>query len=177
MNDDDDDDCTCAVESTLRMLTAFVTSAWTARKLTDRTTPPVRRTSCMGTRRRLLKELRDFVEDESSVGTIYIKHAQEGWTSATELPLDRQGPGPDPEFNLYEWQVVLPAPTDSPYVGCDLSVSIEFPTTTTTHYPFKPPRVRYKDPIPFHCAISSHGSIDISILKDQWSPALTAQKR
>ena len=43
------------------------------------------------------------------------------------------------------------------------------------NYPFAPPSVRFVTPI-FHPNVNSDGRVCIDILKDNWSPALSASK-
>ncbi|KAJ4461495.1 putative Ubiquitin-conjugating enzyme E2 2 [Paratrimastix pyriformis] len=96
-------------------------------------------------RRRIRKELVDFRRDPP--------------VNCSAGPLD--------ENDLFHWQATIMGPPDSPYAGGDFSVDIHFPT----NYPFKPPNVAFTTPIS-HPNIDN-GSIDLDILKHEWSPALT----
>ena len=60
---------------------------------------------------------------------------------------------------------------DSPYVGIPLNVIIIFPNV----YPFNPPTV-YFIPNIFHPNITGEGKLDLSLLKNEWSPACTLEK-
>lgn len=73
--------------------------------------------------------------------------------------------------DLFHWEGILMAPSDSPYAGGVFKVSIRFPT----EYPFKNPHVRFITKI-YHPNINSSGGICLDILKNQWSPALTVSK-
>ena len=73
--------------------------------------------------------------------------------------------------NIHEWIATLVGPSGTPYEGGVFKLKIVFPTD----YPFKPPKIIFTTPI-YHCNISSKGDICLDILKDNWSPALTASK-
>ena len=73
--------------------------------------------------------------------------------------------------DLFHWQATLLGPEDSPYTGGVFFLNIQFPAD----YPFKPPKTEFITKI-FHPNINSNGGICLDILKDQWSPALTASK-
>jgi ubiquitin-conjugating enzyme E2 D/E len=73
--------------------------------------------------------------------------------------------------DLFNWEGVIMAPTDSPYAGGVFRLSIRFPTD----YPFKQPHVQFLTKI-YHPNINASGGICLDILKSQWSPALTVSK-
>jgi ubiquitin-conjugating enzyme E2 D/E len=73
--------------------------------------------------------------------------------------------------DLFNWEGVIMAPSDSPYAGGIFKLNIRFPTD----YPFKQPHVQFTTPI-YHPNINSAGGICLDILKTQWSPALTISK-
>jgi len=79
--------------------------------------------------------------------------------------------GPIKDDDLYLWQATIMGPSDSPYHGGVFNLRITFPTD----YPFKPPKVEFKNKV-YHPNINSNGAICIDILKDSWSPALTISK-
>ena len=62
-------------------------------------------------------------------------------------------------------------PEDSPYAGGVFFLNINFPSD----YPFKAPKIMFITRI-YHPNINSNGSICLSILKEEWSPALTISK-
>ncbi|CAN1141966.1 Ubiquitin-conjugating enzyme E2 28 [Linum perenne] len=69
--------------------------------------------------------------------------------------------------DMFHWQATIMGPSDSPYSGGVFLVTIHFPPD----YPFKPPKPN----------VNSNGSIcldilNLDILKEQWSPALTISK-
>lgn len=73
--------------------------------------------------------------------------------------------------DLFKWQATILGPKNSPYEGGLFFLSILFPKD----YPFKAPRVTFQTKI-YHCNINDQGGICLDILKDAWSPALTAAK-
>jgi len=68
------------------------------------------------------------------------------------------------------WKIIVEGPKGTPYENGRWIVSYQFPLD----YPFKPPNVRFLVPI-YHCNINNDGKLCLDILKDSWSPALTAR--
>lgn len=58
-------------------------------------------------------------------------------------------------------------PQDSPYANGIFFLTIDLPPD----YPMKPPKVKFTTKV-YHPNINSNGVICVSILKDDWSPAL-----
>lgn len=76
------------------------------------------------------------------------------------------------EGNLKSWEAVIDGPTKTPYEGGKFMLSLEF----SDKYPHKPPTVYFQTKI-YHPNIDlKTGEICISILKQDWSPALTIEK-
>ncbi|KAH9603996.1 hypothetical protein KSS87_023599 [Heliosperma pusillum] len=73
--------------------------------------------------------------------------------------------------NLYHWLATFLPPPGTPYQGGLFFLEIIFPAD----YPFNPPKVVFKTRI-FHCNVDSSGNVNLDILKDGWSPALTISK-
>ena len=73
------------------------------------------------------------------------------------------------EGNYSGWKAVL-SDLPFPYEGGVWLLTLDFPHD----YPFKPPRVRFSTPV-YHCNISNDGHICLDVLKDTWSPALSAR--
>ena len=69
------------------------------------------------------------------------------------------------------WEATLPGPEGSPYEGGIFFLNIIFPVD----YPFKPPKCSFRTRV-YHPNVNSNGSICVSVLKDEWSPALTITK-
>ena len=75
------------------------------------------------------------------------------------------------EEDLMLWQAVILGPNNTEYENGTFFLRVQFPL----EYPFKPPGVHFVTPI-LHTNISSHGHLNLDILKEQWSPALTISK-
>ncbi|GMH10271.1 hypothetical protein Nepgr_012112 [Nepenthes gracilis] len=73
--------------------------------------------------------------------------------------------------NLHHWIATIIGPPGTPYEGGIFFLDIRFPGD----YPFKPPKVVFKTRI-YHCNVDSSGTVNLDVLKDGWSPALTISK-
>eukprot|EP01113_Clastostelium_recurvatum_P035135 TRINITY_DN4853_c0_g1_i9.p1 TRINITY_DN4853_c0_g1~~TRINITY_DN4853_c0_g1_i9.p1 ORF type:complete len:557 (+),score=152.16 TRINITY_DN4853_c0_g1_i9:69-1739(+) len=73
------------------------------------------------------------------------------------------------EGDMFQWIILYKGPHGTPYVHGLWAIRFVFPAD----YPFKPPRVQFLNRI-FHPNINDNGSVCLDILKDKWSPALTA---
>jgi ubiquitin-protein ligase len=73
------------------------------------------------------------------------------------------------EKNIYEWEIVIIGPNDSPYEGGIFKLKILF----TEEYPYKAPKINFKTNI-YHPNIAiTDGQICVDMLQDKWSPANT----
>lgn len=73
------------------------------------------------------------------------------------------------EYDIYEWDLTIIGPNDSPYEGEIFHLIIRF----TTEYPYKPPKINFKTNI-YHPNIAiTDGQICVDMLQDKWSPANT----
>jgi ubiquitin-conjugating enzyme E2 D/E len=109
---------------------------------------PASTTSQSGSIKRIWKEYRDIIDNPVEYWAPYV---------TTD--------------NCYIWKVIMQGPVGTPYEKGHWIVSYSFPQD----YPFKPPQVRFLIPI-YHCNINNDGKLCLDILKDTWSPALTATK-
>mmetsp|Transcript_33207 Transcript_33207/g.38672 ORF Transcript_33207/g.38672 Transcript_33207/m.38672 type:complete len:155 (+) Transcript_33207:317-781(+) len=69
-----------------------------------------------------------------------------------------------------EWMLVVEGAKGSLYAGETYRLRFRF----TSNYPFEAPEVEFMSPSPCHPHIYTNGHICLSILYDEWSPALTA---
>ncbi|GFY93042.1 ubiquitin-conjugating enzyme 30 [Actinidia rufa] len=72
--------------------------------------------------------------------------------------------------DIFQCQGIIIGPLGTPFEGCTFNLSIKFPID----YPFKPPKVQFLTEVS-HPNISVNGTVDINILGDQWSSALTTE--
>ncbi|KAI8872965.1 ubiquitin-conjugating enzyme [Ramicandelaber brevisporus] len=100
------------------------------------------------TLRRITKELKDFLQDPPP--------------SCTAGPVDE---------DMFHWRGTILGPPDSSYENGVFHLDIRFPSG----YPFKPPKVSFITRV-YHPNINSNGSINLDVLRDQWSPSLTISK-
>ncbi len=82
--------------------------------------------------------------------------------------IERLDPGGE---NSTEWTCAVRGPKGTPYEGGIFTISIVFPS----NYPFWPPKVRILTRI-YHLNVGTGGYLDMDILCNAWSPALTIQK-
>lgn len=73
--------------------------------------------------------------------------------------------------DIHKWNAYIIPPNDSFYHGMKLELSIVIPPD----YPYTPPEISFVTPI-FHPNINRNGTICISTLNKDWSPALTLEK-
>lgn len=78
---------------------------------------------------------------------------------------------PCTDGDMYRWRAFMTPSKSSVYHDAVLELSIVFPAT----YPYAPPVITFVSPI-FHPNINTNGSICISTLAKDWSPALTIEK-
>jgi len=77
-------------------------------------------------------------------------------------------PGEDPTVS---WKALMEGPPGTPFEGGVFVVAVQLPND----YPFKPPQIRFETPV-YHCNVSDAGALCLSLLKDNWSPALSIPK-
>ncbi|KAL7177333.1 hypothetical protein ACSBR2_030648 [Camellia fascicularis] len=73
--------------------------------------------------------------------------------------------------DMFQWQGIIMGPVDTPFEGGLFHLSIEFPID----YPLMPPQVKFQTKV-YHPNVDQDGTIDINILGEEWSPALTTEK-
>ena len=108
---------------------------------------------------------------ETIITQMTLKRIQKELLDLNKNPIDNIGAGPIAEEDLFHWQATMIGPDGSPYEGGVFFLNIQFPT----EYPFRPPKINFTTRI-YHPNINQNGTICLSILKDQWSPALTISK-
>jgi ubiquitin-conjugating enzyme E2 W len=70
-----------------------------------------------------------------------------------------------------EWIASFSGASGTIYEGEEFNLRFRF----SQEYPIDSPEVIFLDPVPVHPHIYSNGHICLSILYDEWSPALTSQ--
>lgn len=78
---------------------------------------------------------------------------------------------PESDADVFSWNALLEGPRGTPYEGGRFRLRLQFPKD----YPFKPVAVTFATPV-FHPNVSRTGAVCLDVLKDKWSPALTASK-
>jgi len=73
--------------------------------------------------------------------------------------------------SVYDWDILMKGPPDSPYEKGMFWLNITF----SADHPFKPPNVLFKTKI-YHPNINETGNICIDILKDKWTPVFSVTK-
>jgi len=70
-----------------------------------------------------------------------------------------------------QWVASIVGPQGTPYEGGVFFLSVDFPGD----YPFKPPIIKFLTKI-YHMNVGEDGTIQLDILADNWSAALTVAK-
>jgi ubiquitin-conjugating enzyme E2 D len=74
--------------------------------------------------------------------------------------------------DITHWRGIIIGPTDTPYANEIMELNIVFPID----YPYKPPHIKFVNPIWHPNVNPDTGDICLDILKDNWSPALNITK-
>lgn len=72
------------------------------------------------------------------------------------------------DISPLHWTASISGPVGGPYEGGVFMVDISIPS----NYPYAPPRFSFITKV-FHPLVASTGSIDLDLLHEKWSPALT----
>ena len=92
-------------------------------------------------------------------------------TGVSASPLETKILKPDMSYNIkydyYHWKATITGPEETPYQGGVFFLDVIFPED----YPFKPPIIKFDTKI-YHPNINAAGSICVSTLKQDWSPAM-----
>ena len=75
------------------------------------------------------------------------------------------------DSNIFQWHGTIIGPEDTPYEDGVFLLDIRFPE----QYPFRPPKIVFTTRI-YHPNIDLHGHLNLDVLTDHWSPALTIIK-
>ncbi|XP_067673393.1 uncharacterized protein [Haliotis asinina] len=99
-----------------------------------------------------------------------MKRIYKEWQDCVEHPIEGISFRPFADY-VFKWDATIEGPAGTPYEGGSFMLDVGFPMD----YPFKPPKVQFKTRI-YHPNISKKGLLNLDILKDAWSPALTIAK-
>ncbi|KAK9449394.1 ubiquitin-conjugating enzyme/RWD-like protein [Limtongia smithiae] len=89
------------------------------------------------------------------------------FTDITAHPSPHYTAAPRSDEDIFNWEIVLFGPKDTPYEGGTFKLDLKLPQG----YPFNPPILVFTTKI-FHPNVLPDGSICIPLLKtDQWKPA------
>jgi len=69
------------------------------------------------------------------------------------------------EASLFEWDVAIKGPADSPYAGGIFRLHLEFPQ----EYPFKPPKLAFKTKV-YHPSVELETGLVCQAILGQWGP-------
>ncbi len=73
-------------------------------------------------------------------------------------------------YDYFHWKATIIGPSETPYHDGVFCLDLTF----TNDYPFQPPSVRFESRI-YHPNINKSGAICISVLKNDWSPAINIE--
>merc|ERR1712130_516281 len=76
--------------------------------------------------------------------------------------------GNDLDTNALKWIATIEGPIGTPYEGGVFTVDIQIPR----NYPYGPPRFTFVTKV-FHPSVTTSGAIDLDMLHENWSPAIT----
>jgi len=76
------------------------------------------------------------------------------------------------DSNLYEWQIIVEGPADTPYQGGYFQASLSFPP----EFPSKPPMMKFLTPGFWHPNVYKDGKVCISILHEAKEDAFNQQE-
>jgi ubiquitin-conjugating enzyme E2 D len=72
--------------------------------------------------------------------------------------------------DLFQWDVTINGPEDTPYAGGKFVLRLEFPA----QYPFKPPKLVFRTTVYHPSVQTSTGEVCVAVL-GTWGPTLTVQ--
>ncbi|XP_046348971.2 ubiquitin-conjugating enzyme E2-17 kDa-like isoform X1 [Haliotis rufescens] len=99
-----------------------------------------------------------------------LKRIFKEWQDTLEHPMEGIAVGPFGD-DCFHWEAIILGPAGTSYEGGTFKLEVTFPI----NYPFKPPKVCFKTRV-YHPNISSAGCLNLDILREAWSPALTVAK-
>jgi ubiquitin-conjugating enzyme E2 D/E len=125
--------------------------------------------------RRIQKELRDIQKDPPSFVLSCAPVQQEqgvgGKAASTAGSPAASSAGKKEGSEFFVWKAVILGPDGTAYSDGHFTAILTFPSD----YPFKPPRMQIATRV-FHPNVNQNGGACLDILKDGWSPALTASR-